>query len=76
MNQTPSQKKQNSEPGKISSQKGIPQGKRKFFRSSDIDQTHLDSEDYDDTQRKGLKEWDEQYQEFDEEDLGKDFGKP
>lgn len=54
-------------------------GKRKFYRYSDIDEKNLgatEDEQYDDTKRRGLKEWDEEYTEYNEEDLGTDFGKP
>lgn len=55
--------------------------KKNFVRYSDLDEkklsaTESEGEEYDDTKRKGQKEWDEEYREYDEDDLGSDFGKP
>lgn len=52
--------------------------KRKFYNYSDFDERDLlaSEEENDDKKRKGQKEWDEEYREYDEDDLGTDFGKP
>lgn len=52
--------------------------KKKFYRYSDFDEKDMlaSEEEDDDKKRKGQKEWDEEYREYDEDDLGTDFGKP
>lgn len=61
-----------------SSERKHPQTKKKFYRYSDFEDKNLsaETEEYDDTKRKGQKEWDEEYREYDENDLGTDYGKP
>ncbi|MGZ3773600.1 MAG: hypothetical protein ACXVCY_16715 [Pseudobdellovibrionaceae bacterium] len=54
---------------------------RKFYQYSNENDKILQSieEDkkYDDTKRTGQREWEEEYNKYDnEEDLGEDFGKP
>lgn len=72
----PTKNKKNVQPSRLATDRNVPQGKTKFYNSSDLNNKSTDTEDYDDTKRKGLKEWDEEYKEFDEGDLGADYGKP